>query len=324
MSSTVLACDDIRRAMMPIAIGTLGTATMLEFDLYLRSESTGELVFYRGRQHPFTKDDVDRLVNRGVRTLYISFGDARGYRDYVRENILKNEDIPAVDRYQALREATRDVLSAVLTNGDPPSAIEATRELSQEMVRTVCDSKLLVNELLKAMSHDYSSFTHAMNTSTYCLLLARRLGISDQEELLRIGQGALLHDIGMQFIPRRILDKPRKLTDKERQVVQQHAIRGFVELCHRSDLTSGQLMMVYGHHERCDGRGYPVGLVRSEIHQYARLCAIADVYAALSNERPHRAASRYSNTIEYLDRQAGRAFDEEMTRCWIEILQTKP
>ena len=56
------------------------------------------------------------------------------------------------------------------------------------MVRTVCDSKLLVNELLKAMSHDYSSFTHAMNTSTYCLLLARRLGISDQDELLRIGQ----------------------------------------------------------------------------------------------------------------------------------------
>ena len=111
---------------MPIAIGTLGTATVLEFDLYLRSESSGELVLYRGRKHPFTKEDIDRLVNRGVRTLYISFGDARSYQDYVRENILKNEDIPAIDRYQALREATRDVLSAVLTNGDPPSAVEAT------------------------------------------------------------------------------------------------------------------------------------------------------------------------------------------------------
>ena len=69
------------------------------------------------------------------------------------------------------------------------------------MVRTVCDSKLIVNELLKAMSHDYSSFTHAMNVSTYCLLLAKGLGISDEQELLRIGQGALLHDIGMQYRP---------------------------------------------------------------------------------------------------------------------------
>jgi HD-GYP domain-containing protein (c-di-GMP phosphodiesterase class II) len=324
MSSALFACEDDRQAMMPIAIGTLRTACELEFDLYLRSESTGQPVLYRGRKHPVTQEDIDRLAKREVRTLYISFGDSRSYRDYVRENILKNDEIPAVDRYRALRDATRDVLSAVLTNNDPPSAIEATHELSTEMVRTVCDSKLLVHELLKVMSHDYSTFTHAMNTTTYGLLLAQRLGISDQGELLRIGQGALLHDIGMQFIPRRILDKPRKLTDRERQTVQEHTTRGFVELCHRDDLTVGQLMMVYSHHERCDGRGYPVGLVRAEIHEHARLCAIVDVYAALNNQRPHRAASRHWNTIEYLDRQAGRAFDEEMTRCWIEIVQSKP
>ena len=76
-------------------------------------------------------------------------------------------------------------------------------------------------------------------------------------------------------------------------------------------------MIVYSHHERCDGRGYPVGLVRSEIHEYARICAIADVYEALCRDRPYRRASRRSDVLEYLDRQAGRAFDEEMTRCWI-------
>lgn len=281
------------------------------------------MVLYRRRSHPFSQDDLERLAGRGIRTLYISFGDSRSYRDYVRENILKNDDIPAAERYQALREATRDVLSTVLTNGEPSSAVETTRELSAEMVRTVCDSKLIVGELLKAMSHDYSTFTHAMNCSTYCLLLAKRLGITNEEELLHIGQGALLHDIGMQFIPRRILDKPRKLTDKERQAVQQHTTRGLVELARRDDLTAGQLMMVYGHHERCDGRGYPCGLVRSEIHEYARLCAVVDVYAALTNDRPHRPASRHANVIEYLDRQAGRAFDEEMTRCWISIALNK-
>ncbi len=308
---------------MPIGIGTLSVTRVLDFDVYLQAEQSGELVLYRRRSHPFAQDDLDRLAGRGIRTLFISFGDSRSYRDYVRDNILKNDDIPAAERYQALREATRDVLSAVLTNGDPDSAVEATRDLSAEMVRTVCDSKLIVGELLKAMSHDYSSFTHAMNSSTYCLLLAKRLGITDNQQLLHVGQGALLHDIGMQFIPRRILDKPRKLTDKERHTVQQHTTRGLVELARRGDLTAGQLMMVYSHHERCDGRGYPCGLVRSEIHEYARLCAVVDVYVALTNERPHRPASRHANVIEYLDRQAGRAFDEEMTRCLLNIVQNR-
>ncbi len=82
-------------------------------------------------------------------------------------------------------------------------------------------------------------------------------------------------------------------------------------------------MMVYGHHERCDGGGYPIGLIRGETHVYARLCAIADTYAALTSDRPHRRASRKANVIEYLDRQAGRAFDEEMTRCWIATVTSK-
>ena len=71
--------------------------------------------------------------------------------------------------------------------------------------------------------------------------------------------------------------------------MQEHPTRGFKELCRREDLTWGQLMMVYSHHERCDGRGYPVGLIQSEIHEYARICAIADVYEALCRDRPSSA-----------------------------------
>jgi len=308
---------------MPIALGTLCASTMLDFDLYLPSDKPGHLVLYRQRRHPFTQHDLDQLVERGVRTFYISSVDSDGYREHLRENILKNDDIPPVQRYQALREATRTVLSAALSSGDRESAVKATRDLSQEMVRTVCESELILNELLKVMLHDYSIFTHAMNVSTYCLLLAQQWGISAKTELLEIGQGALLHDIGMQYVPRQILDKSLKLTARQRKIVQQHTTRGFLELCRRDDLTTGQLLMIYSHHERCDGGGYPVGLVRSEIHAYARLCAIVDAYEAMTSQRPHRRASRKANVIEYLDRQAGRAFDEEMTRCWISVIASK-
>jgi HD-GYP domain-containing protein (c-di-GMP phosphodiesterase class II) len=321
--SMIADCDEERGVLMPIALGTLSASEMLGFDLYLPCEETGHLVLYRERSHPFTQADLDRLIERGVRTLHISSNDSAGYREYLRENVLKNQKIPLAQRYQALREATRAVFSQALSSGDAEISVAASKDLSRQIVRTVCDSKLILDELLMAMAHDYSSFTHAMNVATYSLLLAQKWGISDEQELLQIGQGALLHDIGMRNVPRQILDKRAKLTPRERHIVQQHTTHGFLALCHRDDLTAGQLMMVYGHHERCDGGGYPAGLVRSEIHPYARICAVADTYAALTSDRPHRRAARQANVIEYLDRQAGRAFDEEMTRCWIAAIASK-
>jgi HD-GYP domain-containing protein (c-di-GMP phosphodiesterase class II) len=101
-----------------------------------------------------------------------------------------------------------------------------------------------------------------------------------------------------------------------------HPTWGFMELRRREDLGWGQLMMVYSHRERCDGRGYPASLVRSEIHEYARLCGIADVYDALLRDRPYRQASTSADVVEYLDRQAGRGFDEKMARCWITAIKT--
>ncbi len=279
---------------------------MLDFDLYLLGGQARQLVLYRQRSYPFTQCDLEMLVERGVRTLYIASGDAAHYRDHLCENILKNDSLPPVQRYQALREATRAVLSEALSKGPPDAAVEVTLDLSKQIVQTVCDSKLILNELLQAMSHDYSRFTSAMNVATYCLLLAQKWGISDELELLRIGQGALLHDIGMRHVPRQILDKPAKLAAAERRTVQHHATQGFLELCHRDDLTAGQLMMVYSHHERCDGGGYPCGLMRAEIHEYARICAVADVYAAMLGNRAHRrAAQRATSSPTSTGRPAG-------------------
>ena len=225
---------------------------------------------YRRRSYPFTQEDLERLAARGIRALYIQSSDGGGYRDHLRETVLNNHDVPPARRYHVLREAARAVLTESLSNGDSAAAIEVTSDLGRDMVQTVCDSQVILTELLRVMSYDYSTFTHAMNVATYCLLIAQRLRIADEHELIEIGQGALLHDIGKQYIPKETLDKPGRLTEREQQIVKQHPTRGFLELCRRQDLKWGQLMMVYEHHERCDGRGYPVGLVRSEIHDYAQ------------------------------------------------------
>ncbi len=323
--ATTCAAENVveNGALMAVGVETLRTSGVLPFDLYFYGDGPKRPVLYREKTLPVGDDDLARLLERGVRTLYILQGESASYREYLRETLLANPDIPPVQRYQVLREATRSVLSEALHKGDNETAVRVTSELSDGLVQTVCNSQAVLNDLLRVMSHDYSIFTHAVNVATHCLLLARQIGISGDQELMQIGQGALLHDIGLQGVPRNIIDKPEKLTERERRIVQQHTTHGFQELSRRPELSWPQLMIVYSHHERCDGRGYPVGLVRSEIHEYARICAIADVYEALCRDRPYRRASRRNDVLEYLDRQAGRAFDEEMTRCWIAAVGRK-
>ena len=320
MSVTEIEFDE--GALMPIGVETLRADNTLPFDLYVAGQSRRYLVLYRHRKHPVTRTDIQHLLERGVRDAVHRSNRLPQLPGVPSRHAHQERRHRAARRYRVLREATRALLAEALTQGDQESAVKVTSELSEGMVQTVCDSQTALEDVLRVMSHDYGAFTHSMNVATNCLLLAKRLGIDDQQELLRIGQGGLLHDIGMQYVPRQITDKPGKLTPREQRTVQEHPIHGFKELCLRGDLTWGQLMMVYGHHERCDGQGYPVGLVGPEIHEYARLCAIADAYEAICHDRNYRRASRRRDALEYLGRQAGRAFDEEMMRCWISALDT--
>jgi HD-GYP domain-containing protein (c-di-GMP phosphodiesterase class II) len=187
----------------------------------------------------------------------------------------------------------------------------------------ICEDDVLLTDLFDVMTHDYDTFNHAVNVSTYCVLIACELGISDRDSLVQIAQGALLHDYGKQYLPRWLLNQTDPLSQAQKETVMRHPVRGFEELCHRDDLSWGQLMMVYQHHERCDGCGYPVASVGNEIHEWARICGVADVFDALSRKRPYRSAIDDADVLAYLDRQAGRGFDEEMVRCLIQATKTR-
>ena len=75
-------------------------------------------------------------------------------------------------------------------------------------------------------------------------------------------------------------------------------------------------MMVYQHHERCDGSGYPVGIMKDEIHWMARLCSVVDVFDMMSSPRKTLKAVHVSDVVSYLHDAAGKQYDKEMTQCW--------
>jgi HD-GYP domain-containing protein (c-di-GMP phosphodiesterase class II) len=147
-------------------------------------------------------------------------------------------------------------------------------------------------------------------------VLANLLGTTDATALGEIAAAALLHDIGKRHIPAHILNKPGKLTDDEWELIREHPTTGFREVATREDLTWAQLMVIYQHHERLDGSGYPCGLPSEEIHPWAKICAVADVFDALTCHRPYRGPMPRKEVCEYLEKHAGVWFDAEAVACW--------
>jgi HD-GYP domain-containing protein (c-di-GMP phosphodiesterase class II) len=303
------------RGYLPIAIGTLVPTRNLDFDLFIRPDRAGPMVMFRERSYPLDGDDLARLSAADMETLYIRVASHVAYRDYLNKEVIQNDQVPPPQRYQALRTANRAVFQTAFRSGNVNQMVEVAGELGQQMTDLLCDQNLVLGHLLPLMAHDYYTYTHVMNVCTYCLVLAVKLGIGEQTELLKIAEGALLHDLGKWHIPPAVLNHPGRLTEEQWELVRRHPTDGFRDLCLRDDLSWDQLMMVYQHHERLDGRGYPVGVVEGEIHGWARICKVADVFDALSSDRPYRKAEPIDWVLDFLDERAGSEFDKDMVQC---------
>jgi HD-GYP domain-containing protein (c-di-GMP phosphodiesterase class II) len=188
--------------------------------------------------------------------------------------------------------------------------------VGQDISRAFVDNDVLPNDLFRLARHDFNTFTHVTNVAGYSVILAERLGLAVGAGLEHIAKGAMLHDLGKRFIPLSVLTKPAKLDREERAIIETHPLRGYEELCQRDDVSFEQLMMTYQHHEKWDGSGYPVGIARDEIHPWARMLAVVDVFDAMTGMRPYRKPATLQSAMDYIRQGAGTHFDPEVVECW--------
>jgi HD-GYP domain-containing protein (c-di-GMP phosphodiesterase class II) len=113
------------------------------------------------------------------------------------------------------------------------------------------------------------------------------------------------------------------LTPEEREIIETHPQRGYEELCEQLKFEFGQLMMVYQHHEHVDGTGYPVGVTCDEIHPWARMLAVVDVFDAITAKRPYRRSVTPGHALDYQRQCAGTHLDREVVECWVSAMNKK-
>ncbi|HEX3601479.1 MAG TPA: HD domain-containing phosphohydrolase [Lacipirellulaceae bacterium] len=263
------------------------------------------------------------LVASNVENLYIRSGDFGSFSTDLFDSIdrlLKEPLVQSTDKFAALQLAVAMTIEQTLRLADCSRFGKLANAVGSNLVALFGNGDVLTSELFRLARHDFAAFTHVTNVASYCVILARELGVTDHDQLRKIATGAILHDFGKRFIPARILTKTDELSSDERATVESHPLRGYTELCRNCDLDFGQLMMVYQHHEHVDGTGYPVRVLQNEIHPWARMLSIVDVFDTMTARRPLQEPATPESVLEYQRQQAGTRFDGDYVECWISTM----
>ncbi len=177
-----------------------------------------------------------------------------------------------------------------------------------------------INMLASAVEmRDEYTHNHTQRVTEYSLLLAQQLELPE-DQIILLRRGTPLHDIGKIGIDDAILRKPGKLTAQEFDVMKTHTTKGAKILEQVADFAD-VIPIVRSHHERWDGGGYPDGLKGEDIPRLARIVAVADTFDAMTSDRPYRKGLAPEIAFAEVEKQAGKQFDPEIAKAFLEIRQ---
>jgi putative nucleotidyltransferase with HDIG domain len=176
-----------------------------------------------------------------------------------------------------------------------------------------------IKALLRTLSaRDPYTGHHSNRVTNIALTFARSMGLGPQD-LEALSNAGYLHDIGKIGVSDSILLKPGPLTPEERAVIETHPLIG-EKIVEPLGFKSQEKDLILLHHERWDGQGYPHGLQGNSIPFLCRLLALADVFDALSSDRPYRQAFTPPEALAEIETQAGRQFDPDLTRKFVQLV----
>ena len=238
---------------------------------------------------------------------------AEDFSEIYRSDKARKDELQAA--YAQLYKHTEDI------TGNYKALKEAHAELEEAYLDTI--HRLVIAAEYK----DENTGDHIIRMSRYSALIAKKLGLPDQE-VQNILYAAPMHDIGKIGIPDSILVRPGKLTDEEFAIMKTHSIIGAKILSNsKAPILRLAEEIALSHHEKWNGKGYPRGLAGDEIPLSGRIVSLADVFDALTSKRPYKEPFPADKAIEIIKKERGEHFDPQIVDVFLanidEILKIK-
>lgn len=271
---------------------------------------------------------LGRAEQIGFKSLYINDAFSTNMVDDVIDTQTRLQSIMQVkDSYDAFGEfaeaAAKGTSNQWKLSEMRYEYLNGVKSTAGGIVDALLNRKSLTINIQDVKQMEEYLYQHTVNVAVLSVLLGMDQGLPE-EDLENLAIGALFHDIGYNSVSKSILNKPGPLTKKEMEEVRKHANEGYQHLKDDVDINSHIRMIVLQHHEWMDGSGYPHGLTSTNIHPLSKIVAIADVYDALTSDRPHRQALPPNEAIEFLLGHANQQLDQELVKNFIKLIIPYP
>ncbi|MET3105746.1 putative nucleotidyltransferase with HDIG domain [Oxalobacteraceae bacterium GrIS 1.18] len=199
-------------------------------------------------------------------------------------------------------------------------------EQASKMVNGMASSAMMDSEIAihLVIEHKNGSdiYTHAMNVAVLSMILAKDMGYS-VEDMKLVGLGALFHDVGCSDLPRRITEKTEPLTAMEAEIMHQHCKKG-IDICNKLQLPYEAMLIVWQHHERIDGTGYPERLKGEQISPLASIVGVADAFDELCNSQNPAQSHTPHESLSIIYAQQRSKFDGKSLTALVHCLGVYP
>jgi HD-GYP domain-containing protein (c-di-GMP phosphodiesterase class II) len=309
-----------------ISLHSLRINTTTNFDMYMKRrgrDGNDTYVLYRKRSIPFTEQVRATLTEHGTEELHIDTSDRKEYQVYLEKNldaIIDDETVPIEKKSEIAYTCATGLVEELLENPRSGQHIQRSKGVITNLTNYMLTESNAFFSLMATASFDYYTYTHSVNVSVFGIALAHRLGCFNPGEINFMGAGLMLHDVGKGAIDKKILNKPGKLDEREWAIIKEHPLTGADMLKESGKVSKDELIVVASHHEKLDGSGYPHGLTGDEIHPYARIAALADIFDALTTKRPYKAAAQSFPALKIMRDEMAGGLDRELFHEFVELM----
>lgn len=266
-------------------IDALAVGAVTLFDIFIKKERDYIVIIEAGAA--LTQALYDKLKKQV--TLYINKKDedkqilsCETLKHYIKYN---KDDYKK--RLQLLYEVNNQLFEIFMVNKENRIHLGCVELIIDAIIYLLKYDDVFIKNTMPYMLNNYMLQNHSLHVAIYALTLGYTLKFND-EQLLKLGSAALLHDVGIKNIDKKIINKNSELTHQETTVVRKHS-QYSIEILKQNKIHDPYIIdAVMHHHERYDGLGYPDKFTKGEISDFASILSICDVFDALTNNRPYR------------------------------------
>ncbi|WP_320034739.1 HD-GYP domain-containing protein [Halarcobacter sp.] len=286
-----------------------------DFDIYAKNTIEERVSLVLCKNYKILKNRVDELI--AYRYLYVHESEKKFYDKYfngfMNQKVIPND----MDKFYEEVGLTIDKMFK-----DPESLANYSevKNIVTNMVKIILDKKFMINSFISILASNYYTHTHSLNVSVYAICLGKHLGLKEND-IQDLGISALLHDLGKSKIKVSILNKVGTLTEYEFNEMKKHPLLGWL-LAKRLGITNRNILAgIRNHHEKMDGTGYPDRQKDEDIHLFAKIIGICDVFDALTTKRVYKDAVSTFETLIMMKKEMSQHLDPRIVDDFIKIFK---